>query len=347
MKHINNHRAAMVADLKKRFFISLFITIPILLLSSTIQSIFVFTIDIPSSFFVLASLATCVYGYGGWPFLKGCIVELKQKQIGMMTLVAMAITAAHTYSIMVSAKLLPGKTFFWEVATLIDVMLLGHWIEMKTTMGASKSLEKMVHLLPATASLILQDGSLKKIEQKQLKNNDRILIKPGEKIPADGIVLEGHSVVNQSMLTGESKPVFKTKGAPVIGGAINQNGSLVVQITKIGKESYLAKVIELVKKALTSKSKAQTVADKAAFILTLIALITGCTTLVVWLLVKETTPFAIERMISVMVITCPHALGLAIPLVAAGITTIAAKYGLLIKNRKAFEYARRGNVVCS
>ncbi|MBU1007603.1 heavy metal translocating P-type ATPase [Candidatus Dependentiae bacterium] len=335
----------MIADFKKRFFISLIATIPILVLSPTIQSIFAFTIIIPGSIFVLPSLATFVYAYGGWPFIKGCITELKQKKAGMMTLVAMATTTAHSYSILVALNIFPGKPFFWEVATLIDIMLLGHWIEMKTTLGASKAVEQLAHLLPSTVSVVMPDGSITQKEHLSLTKNDRVLVKPGEKIPADGTIIEGHSDVNTAALTGESKPIFKGKGDHVIGGSTNQNGSLVIQITGVGKESYLQKVIELVKSASASKSHAQTIADKAAFALTITALTTGGITLTIWLLAQSSVHFAVERMVTVMVITCPHALGLAIPLVISNITAIAAQYGLIIKNRKAFERARNSHVV--
>lgn len=333
--HTNHNHS----NFKKRFIISVIGTIPILLLSPMIQSIFAFAIVFPGSMAVLLLLANCVYGYGGWPFIKGCILELKEKKAGMMTLVAMAITTAHFYSIAVMFKLIPGKTFFWEVATLIDVMLLGHWIEMRTIMGASSALEKLSHLLPATASLVMADGSIKQVEQKTLKPEDKVLIKPGEKVPADGVIIEGHSDVNEAALTGESKPIFKTKNDTVIGGSFNQNGSLVIQVTKDGSQSYITTIVNLVEQASRSKSRGQLLADKAAFALTILAITVGTGTLIYWLRVGQSVHFALERMISVMVITCPHALGLAIPLVVAGITAISAKQGLLIKNRKAFEQA--------
>jgi len=348
MKHAENHtnhHAMMVKDFKKRFFISTIATIPILLLSPMIQSILAFSIVFPGSLAILFLLANCVYGYGGWPFLKGCVVELREKKAGMMTLVALAITTAHGYSAMVMLGIVPGKTFFWEVATLIDVMLLGHWIEMRTVLGASKALEKLARLMPATAHLMQSDGSTKEIKLESLQQGDKVLIKPGEKIPSDGVVTEGSSEINQAMLTGESKPVLKTEGDTIIGGSINGTGSLVLRVTKTGKESYLNKIIELVRTASMSKSQAQTLADKAAFALTIIALVAGGTTLAWWLQAGLGSHFALERMITVMVVTCPHALGLAIPLVVSGITTLAARNGLLIKNRTAFEGAYKSNIV--
>jgi Cu2+-exporting ATPase len=331
MKH--NH----AANFKKRFIISVIATIPILLLSPAIQGVFAFAIVFPGSLAVLFLLANCVYGYGGWPFIKGCILELKQKKAGMMTLVAMAITSAHTYSLLVALKIFPGKTFFWEVATLIDIMLLGHWIEMKTMMRASTSLEKLVKLVPANATLLKPDGSTTTVPQKTIKLGDRVLVRPGEKIPVDGTVTEGTSDVNEAALTGESIPVPKTKGDKVVGGAINQNGSLVIEAKNIGENSYIEKLLVLVRTASASKSRAQTIANKAAFVLTIIAVAAGMTTLGIWLYYAYPTHFALERMITVMVITCPHALGLAVPLVVASVAAIAAQSGLLIRNRTAFE----------
>lgn len=335
----------MARDFKKRFIISVIATLPILLLSPMIQNFFAFAIVFPGSIYVLFSLATCIYGYGGWPFIKGCVIELKEKKVGMMTLVAMAITAAHAYSTLVLFEVLPGKTFFWEVATLVDVMLLGHWIEMRSIIGARSALQSIAALLPDTVSILLSDGTIKQIPQQKLQVKDKVLLKPGEKIPADGIILEGHADVNQAMLTGESKPVFKQKGDTVIGGSINQNGSLVIAIQKIGKDSYLAKITELVESAQHSKSRAQSIADKAAFALTIIAVIGGGATLFFWMTAGFATHFALERMITVMVITCPHALGLAIPLVVSNITTKSTTEGLLIKNRKAFERACKSTTV--
>jgi Cu2+-exporting ATPase len=331
--------------MKKRFIVSIIATIPILLLSPTIQEIFAFSIVFPGSVAVLFLLANFVYAYGGWPFLKGCVSELKQKKAGMMTLVALAITSAHTYSVLVALKIFPGKTFFWEVATLIDVMLLGHWIEMKTMMRAHMSLEKLVKLVPANATLLNPDGSTKTVPQKDIKQGDKVLVRPGEKIPIDGIVVDGISDVNESALTGESKLVPKTKGDKVVGGSINQNGSLVIEAKNIGKDSYIEKLLKLVHDASASKSRAQTIADKAAFILTIIAIIAGTATLGIWLYFAAPTSFALERMITVMVITCPHALGLAIPLVISGVSALSAQNGLLVRNRTAFERASKCKVV--
>jgi len=340
----NNNNHNMIQDFKRRFWISSIVTIPVLLLSSEVQNLLNISIKFTGDIFVLFFFASFIYFYGGWPFLKGTIKELKQKQPGMMTLIAVAISVAYFYSSAV-IFFIPGKTFFWELATLIDIMLLGHWIEMKSVMGASKALEELVKLLPSKAHLVLQDGSIKEVELQNLKLNDNILIKPGEKIPADGKIIEGQSHINEAMLTGESKPINKKINDNVIGGSINIDGSLTIKVEKTGKDSYLEKIIELVKTASQSKSKAQTLANKAAFWLTLIALTAGTLTIITWLILGKDFVFALERMVTVMVITCPHALGLAVPLVIAVITTLAAKNGLLIRNRPAFEDARKLNVI--
>ena len=251
----------------------------------------------------------------------------------------MAISVAYIYST-ATVFGLSGNDFFWELATLIDIMLLGHWIEMRSVLSASNALEELAELMPNTAHLI-KDGGTIDVEINQLKKEDIILIKPGEKIPADGIIVKGSSSINQSMLTGESKPVEKTKGDKVIGGSINNDGSLEVEVQGTGEDSYLSKVIDLVKSAQESKSKTQNLADKAAFWLTIVALTAGFTTLIVWYLITKDFTFAIARMATVMVITCPHALGLAIPLVVAASTAQSAKNGLLIKNRTQFENSRK------
>jgi Cu2+-exporting ATPase len=237
---------------------------------------------------------------------------------------------------------LSGRVFFWELATLIDVMLLGHWIEMRSVMGASRALEELAALMPAEAHKLMEDGSLRGVPIEELGAGDRVVVKPGEKIPADGMVVEGQTSVNESMLTGESKPVPKEEGAEVIGGSVNGEGSLTVEVQKTGEDSYLSQAIQLVEEAQKSKSRTQSLADQAAMWLTIISLTVGSATLLVWLLVSERDfVFALERSVTVMVITCPHALGLAIPLVVAVSTAISARNGLLIRNRTAFERARK------
>ncbi len=340
--HTAHHRM-MIADFRRRFFVSVATTVPILLLSPLVQSALGFRIGFAGSGYLLWGLSTFVFLYGGWPFLSGLFSELRKKSPGMMTLIGLAISVAYGYSTVVVFGL-RGKVFFWELATLIDIMLLGHWIEMKSVLGASNALEKLAQLMPDEAHKIV-DGAAEEVKVSELKKGDRVLIKPGEKMPTDGVVEKGSSYVNEAMVTGESKPVHKKEGDTVIGGTINGEGSLEVTVKGTGKDSYLAKVIELVRRAQESKSKTQTLADKAALWLTITAISAGSVTLAVWLLAGREFAFAMERMATVMVITCPHALGLAIPLVVAVSTALAAKNGLLIRNRSAFENSRKISTV--
>ncbi|BCB27444.1 heavy metal translocating P-type ATPase [Sulfurimicrobium lacus] len=338
-----NHHAHMAADFRQRFWIALGLTLPILALSPLLQELAGLreTIHFPGDLYVLFGLSTAVFFYGGWPFLKGLFGELKSKQPGMMTLVAVAITTAYAYSSAVVFGL-TGKVFFWELATLVDVMLLGHWIEMRSVMGASKALEELAKLMPSDAHKLMPDGSVKDVPLSELAVDDKVLIKPGEKIPADGVITEGESAVNEAMLTGESTPVTKKANDKVIGGAINGEGSLTIAVKGTGKDSFLSQVIDLVKQAQESKSKTQDLANTAAMWLTIIALSGGAITFFIWLgVMGKELSFAIERAVTVMVITCPHALGLAVPLVVAVSTALAASNGLLIRNRPAFERARK------
>ncbi|WP_233084683.1 heavy metal translocating P-type ATPase [Methanococcoides orientis] len=333
-----SHHAMMMEDFKKRFIVSLILTFPVLILSPAIQSLLGFELKFFGSLIVLFILSSVIYFYGGHPFLKGIFNELKTRQPGMMTLIAIAISVAYFYSSAVVFGL-PGKFFFWELVTLIDVMLLGHWTEMRSVLGASRALEELVKIMPSEAHLI-KDGGTVDIRVDELKVGDRVLVKPGEKIPIDGVVIEGKTSVNEAMLTGESKPVSKKSGDEIIGGAINGEGSLHIEVKKTGKDTYLNQVIELVRTAQESKSKTQDLANKAALVLTIIAISVGTLTLVAWLSFGQEFVFALERAVTVMVIACPHALGLAIPLVVAVSTSLAAGSGLLIRERQAFERAR-------
>ncbi|MGC9445090.1 MAG: copper-translocating P-type ATPase [Candidatus Methanospirareceae archaeon] len=345
--HDGNHHRKMLEDFRKRFFVSLMLTIPILFLSPLIQEVLGVeeVIRFPGELYVLLLLSSVVYLYGGYPFLKGIIKELLDRQPGMMTLIAVAITVAYLYSAAVVLAL-PGKVFFWELATLIDVMLLGHWIEMRSVMGASRALEELVKLMPSEAHRIVEGHETKDVPVEDLKVGDRVLIKPGEKVPVDGEIIEGESSIDESMLTGESIPVSKSEGDEVIGGSVNHEGALVVEIKETGATSYLAQVVEMVKKAQESKSRAQDLANRAARYLTIIALAGGAITFGAWyLLAGESFVFGLERSVTVMVIACPHALGLAIPLVVAVSTALAAKHGLLIRDRRAFEHARNIDAV--
>ncbi len=343
----HDHHAHMAADFRKRFWISLVLTLPILVLSPLLQKLVGLraAIRFSGDVYVLFAFASAVFWYGGWPFLKGLFKELESRQPGMMTLVAVAITTAYFYSSAVVFGL-AGKMFFWELATLVDIMLLGHWIEMKSVMGASKALEELAKLMPSDAHKLMPDGSVKDVPLSELTVNDKVLIKPGEKIPADGVIVEGESSVNEAMLTGESTPVIKETAGQVIGGSINGEGSLTVEVKSTGKDSFLSQVIDLVKQAQESKSKTQDLANKAAMWLTIVALSCGAITFLVWLVLRsKELSFAIERSVTVMVIACPHALGLAVPLVVAVSTALAAGAGLLIRDRNAFERARNVKAV--
>ncbi|HNW37233.1 MAG TPA: copper-translocating P-type ATPase [Methanosarcina vacuolata] len=333
-----NHHTHMLEDFKRRFIVSFVLTFPILLLSPMIQDFFNFELRVPGADYLTFLLSSVVYLYGGYPFLKGIKEELSEKSPGMMTLIAVAISVAYFYSSAVVFGLY-GKVFFWELATLIDIMLLGHWLEMRSVMGASRALEELVKIMPSVAHL-KKNGEVVDVGVDQLKIGDKVLIKPGEKVPVDGTVVEGTSSVNESMLTGESKPVTKKPGNDVIGGSINGEAAFIVSVEKTGKDTYLNQVVELVRAAQESKSKTQDLANRAAMYLTITALTVGAITFILWILLGQQLVFALERAVTVMVITCPHALGLAIPLVVAVSTSIAAKSGLLIRDRQAFERAR-------
>lgn len=336
----HDHHAMMIKDFKKRFWISLIITLPIIVLAPMIQELLGYELRFNGDRYIQFVLSSIIFFYGGWPFLKGLVDELKKKAPGMMTLIALAISVAYFYSSAVVFGL-GGMIFFWELASLIVIMLLGHWIEMKSVMGASNALQELAKMMPSTARRIKKDGEHEDVPIADLLSNDIILVRPGEKVPADGTVIEGESHVNESMLTGESKPVSKKKDDKVIGGSVNDNGTLKIKVKHTGEDSYLTKVIGMVKEAQKTKSKTQNLADKAAAWLFYIALGTGITTLFVWLSFGKDFEYALERMVTVMIISCPHALGLAVPLVVAISTSVSAKNGLLIRNRTAFENARK------
>lgn len=336
----HSHHEHMIADFSRRFWICLALTVPVLLFSTMIQSWLGFEIEFAGREYVAAGLSTFIFFYGGWPFLTGLFSELKKGSPGMMTLIGIAITVAWIYSMAVVLGL-DGKIFFWELVTLIDVMLLGHWMEMRSILGASKALKKLAELMPSNAHKIEGD-EIREVRISELHKGDKVLIKPGEKIPADGKIYEGESEIDESAMTGESRPVEKKEGDEVIGGSVNGDGSFRIEVSSAGEDSYLRKVIRLVESAQATKSKTQHLADRAAKWLTYIALTVGILTFVAWYWMEsQGLDFALERMVTVMVITCPHALGLAIPLVVAISTSISAKNGLLIRNRTAFENARK------
>lgn len=340
----HDHHAMMVNDFKKRFYISLVLTIPILLLSPMIQMFMNVEWRFTGDTLILFGLSTILFIYGGKPFLLGAVDEFKAKTPAMMMLIALAISVAYIYSALTMFVLI-GNDFFWELATLISIMLLGHWIEMKSVMGASKALEELVKLMPDVAHMIHDDGEIMDHPVSHFKVGFKVLVKPGEKIPLDGKIYEGNSSVNESMMTGESVPVEKTVGDEVIGGSINGDGVLKFIVNRVGEATFLSQVIKLVKEAQASKSNTQRLADKAAKWLFYIALIAGTSTFVIWLILGKDLNFAIERAVTVIIISCPHALGLATPLVTAVSTSIGAKKGLLIRNRAAFEDARNLNAI--
>ena len=331
----------MVADFRRRFWVSLILTVPTLLLSPLIQE----TLGVDDAWdfsgdsFIQWGFATLIFFYGGWPFLVGIVNESRARTPGMMTLVAVAITVAYVFSSVITFGV-SGDGFFWETATLIDVMLLGHWLEMRSIMGASRALEALVRLMPSEAHKVGHDGAIVDIPVSELRPGDRVSVRPGERVPTDGVVVDGRTSVNEAMLTGESLPVEKTAGLQVIGGSINGQGAITFEVQRTGEETYLAQVIELVRQAQESRSRTQRLADRAAAWLTLIGITAGAGTLAGWLLVGDGANFAFQRAVTVVVITCPHALGLAIPLAVSVSTSIAARNGLLIRDRAGFERAR-------
>ncbi|HSF31308.1 MAG TPA: heavy metal translocating P-type ATPase [Candidatus Tectomicrobia bacterium] len=336
------HTPEMFRD---RFWLSLLLTLPILYFDMHFQEWFGYTApQFPGSNWVQPALSIVLYVYGGGVFVQGAWRELKARQPGMMTLIGLAISVAFVYSLTVSAGLLRGMPLYWELATLIVVMLLGHWIEMASVQGASRALEHLAALVPATAHRLIGER-IEDVPVTELQVSDRVLVRPGEQIPIDGAVLEGSSSVNEAFLTGESRPVPKEPGAEVIAGAVNGEGALVVEVRRTGEATTLSQIQRLVAEAQRARSRFQALADRAAYWLTLIALGAGSLTLVAWLLLGFTPEFALTRMVAVMVIACPHALGLAIPLVVVNATALSARNGILVRNREAFERARDTRVV--
>lgn len=336
----------MVADFRQRFWISAIVSVPVLALSPMIQSFLGLetALAFPGDTYLLFALSAAVFLYGGWPFLTGLFSEIGKRRPGMMTLIALAISVAFFYSSAVVFGL-TGKVFFWELVTLIDIMLLGHWIEMKSVMGASGALEALVRLLPATAHRLHADGTIDEVPITELKPGDRVLVKPGDKVPIDGVIIKGQSSFNEAMLTGESRPVEKGEGQEAVGGAVNGEGAVTLEVRKTGDQTYLSQVIDMVRQAQETRSRTQDLANRAALWLTYIAISAGGATLIFWLGIGQGFEFALERMVTVMVITCPHALGLAVPLVVAVSTRLTAQNGLLIRDRAAFERARNLNAV--
>jgi Cu2+-exporting ATPase len=335
----NEHEGHNVLMFKRRFFISLILTIFILLLSPTIQSWLNLSFSFIGDKFVLFVLASIVVLWGGWPFFIGAKRELTHKRLGMMVLVSVAILAGYLYSVGATFIFTESSDFYWEISTLTTFLLFGHWMEMRAVQGASGALGELAKLIPKKANLVIGEN-IKEISTDELKRGDVILIKPGEKIPIDGIVIEGETSINESMITGESKPVYKKKGDVVIGGSVNSEGSIKVKVAKTGKDTVLNQIIELVKQAQSSKPRTQRLADKTARYLTIAALSVGILSFLYWaILSNQSLIFALTIAITVIVIACPHALGLAIPIVTAVSTTLAAQKGMLIKDMNAVETA--------
>lgn len=337
----------MVADFRRRFWVCLVLTIPVLVLSPMVRD-FLGQGMAPlfaAEEWVALALSSIIYFWGGWPFLTGALPEVRSGRPGMMTLVALAISTAYFYSAAVTLGLPGGEPFYWELATLVTIMLLGHWLEMRSVLGASRALEELVRLLPDTALRVTADGGTEEVAVATLIAGDRVVIRPGAKVPVDGVITDGVSSFNEAMLTGESKPVTRTAGETVIGGAVNGEGAVTIEVKATGEATYLSQVIAMVKAAQNSRSRTQDLATRAATVLTWVAITVGLGSFVWWIWAGESVTFALERMVTVMVIACPHALGLAVPLVVAVSTSLAAKNGLLIRDRAAFERARDLNAV--
>jgi Cu2+-exporting ATPase len=342
----DKHAGHSVAMFKDKFWLSFALTIPVLLYSHTVMNWLNFQMPtFTGSEWIPAILGTVIFFYGGMVFLRGAKAEIASRMPGMMTLISMAITVAFTYSLAVSLTLVDGMDFWWELATLVTIMLLGHWLEMASVSNAQGALKELAKLLPDEAEKVTSKGT-QKVAVSELKVGDKVLVRPGSSIPIDGEVTRGESDVNESMLTGESKLVKKKTQDGVIAGTINGSGSLTLKVTKIGDETALAGIMKLVADAQKSKSKTQVLADKAAFYLTFIAIAAAIATAIGWTMFSdESASFVLERVVTVLIIACPHALGLAIPLVTAISTTTAARNGLLIRQRMALEAARNIDVI--
>jgi Cu2+-exporting ATPase len=342
------HAGHSVAMFRDKFWLSLLLTIPTLIWGHMLPRVLGYTPpQVPGAHLIAPVLGTAVFLYGGWPFVQGAVRELRARLPGMMTLIALAISVAFVFSAAVTLGY-PGMPLWEELATLVTIMLLGHWIEMRSISQAQGALAELAKLLPSTAVRILRDGSEERMEEVSLTalaDGDLVLIRPGANVPADGEVQEGHTSINESMITGESRPVEKKPGDRVIAGTVNQSGSLRVTVTGTGQRTMLAGIMRLVEQAQSSRSRAQALADRAAFWLTIVALVAGAITLVAWLAAGAEAAYAVERLVTVLVIACPHALGLAVPLVIAISTTLGARSGLLVRDRRGLEEARLLNAV--
>src|SRR3990167_4597260 len=325
----DRHAGHHTEDFLQKFWVTLALTVSIVLYSDLPQAFFGWTAPaFPGSIYLPTVLGSIIFFYGGLVFLKGAWSEMQVRLPGMMTLIALAISAAYLYSMWVTISGV-GMTLYWELSTLITVMLIGHYIEMRAVQGAKGALRELAKLLPDKAEVV-RDGKTVVVSLSDVRQGDIALVRPGAKVPADGIIVEGESELDEALITGESRPVQKKTGDEVVAGAINGDGSLTIRIEKIGESTFLAGVMRLVAEAESSKSRLQLLSDRAAFYLTLLAVGAGAITFVVWVMVGESFGFSVERLVAVLVIACPHALGLAIPLVASISTTMAAKNGFFV-----------------
>ena len=356
MHHTNHEHGGMdhsmhMGNLKVKFIVSLFLSIPIILLSPMMGGKLPFQLTFQGSEWVVLILASILFFYGGMPFLKGAKMELEMKNPAMMTLISLGISVAYIYSVyaFIANNITKSNThvmdFFWELATLILIMLLGHWIEMNAISNAGNALQKMAELLPNSAIIVDESGNTKEVDLKDVQVGERVLVKAGEKIPTDGVIVAGNTNVNESMVTGESKDVQKGLNDKVIGGSVNGSGTITVEVTGTGESGYLSQVMELVSNAQKEKSRVESLSDKVAKLLFYVALIVGIGAFIIWMVLTGDLNIALERMVTVLIIACPHALGLAIPLVTARSTSLGAKNGLLIKNRQALEVAKKVDVI--
>lgn len=350
-EHAGMDHSAHMGNLKIKFIVSLFLALPIVVLSPMMGVNLPFQVTFPGSEWLVAGLATILFFYGGMPFLKGAKMELQMKNPAMMTLISLGISVAYLYSMyaFVVTHLLKSAShvmdFFWELATLIVIMLLGHWIENNAVKSAGSALQKMAELLPSTATRIDAAGNAMEVPLPEVHVGDQVLVKAGAKMPTDGVILQGTTSVNESMVTGEAKEVAKKTNDPVIGGSVNGSGTITIRVTGTGESGYLAQVMALVSQAQQEKSKVETASDKVAKLLFYVAVSVGLFAFVSWLLLTKDMNQALERMVTVLVIACPHALGLAIPFVRARSTSLGAKNGLLIKSRQALEMGNKVTVV--
>lgn len=349
--HSDNGHMSHIIDFEKKFWISLILAIPILLMSPVMGTNLPFQLSFIGSNWVVMIISTILYFYGGMPFLSGAKEEIKARNPAMMTLITLGISAAYFYSLyafimnLLIAEQSHMMDFFWELATLIVIMLLGHWIEMKAVAKAGNALQKMAELLPSKANLQQADGSFVEIPLKELKIGQTVMVKSGEKVPADGLVVEGETTVNESLLTGEARDVIKKAGDKLIGGSQNKTGNILIKVTGTGELGYLAQVMNMVQNAMSEKSRAETISDKVAKWLFYASVMVGIITFIIWLMISDDVGTAITRMVTVLVIACPHALGLAIPLVVARSTSLGAQNGLLVRNRKSLESAYKVNMI--